>query len=275
MPIVSPPSFLAPLQAASITPVIPPQTTAAPRFAISEPTSSASLNISGSALLEPTTPMILNAIVNRNVFGGHKHEPVFYSKVGFPPTCLLTKLSDNSARKNRRQPPMPDIRDRMEEDKGILKKIQNFIPGFSGYRKREDLRDADKMLRMQLAAKLGMQRKGLEECRGLVMKSYGSKELDMLGGLISHFKKLEGLVGHAQTGYSGFVAGRRIKKHEVNRLYEFDAAMIDHIVAISASIDSLKNAMMSADEQASYKELMTAKARINAFEEQFNRRLNV
>src|SRR4030066_176911 len=108
---------------------------------------------------------------------------------------------------------MPDIRDRMEEDKGILKKIQSFIPGFSGYRKREDLRDADKMLRMQLAAKLGMQRKGLEECRGLVVKSYGSKELDMLGGLINHFKK--------------------------------------------------------------GKELMNVKARINAFEEQFNRRMNV
>lgn len=170
---------------------------------------------------------------------------------------------------------MPDIRDRMEEDKGILKKIQSFIPGFSGYRKREDLRDADKMLRMQLAAKLGQQRKGLEECRGLVVRSYGSKELDVLGGLISQFKRVEGLVGYAQTGYSGFVADVQIKEDEMNRIYEFDAAMIDHIVAISASIDSLKGAMMASDEQASYKELMNVKARINAFEDQFTRRMNV
>jgi len=170
---------------------------------------------------------------------------------------------------------MPDIRDRMEEDKGILKKIQSFIPGFSGYRKREDLRDADKMLRMQLAARLAMQRKGLEDCRGLVVKSYGSKELDMLGTLIFQFKKVEGLVGFAQTGYSGFVADVQIKENEMNRIYEFDAAMIDHIIAISASIDSLKSAMMASDEQASYKELMNVKARITAFEDQFNRRMNV
>jgi len=43
---------------------------------------------------------------------------------------------------------MPDIRERVEEDKGILKKIQSFIPGFRGYRRKEDLRDADRMLRM-------------------------------------------------------------------------------------------------------------------------------
>jgi len=170
---------------------------------------------------------------------------------------------------------MPDIRDRVEEDKGILKKIQSYIPGFSGYRKREDLRDADKMLRMQLAERLGRQRRGLEEARGLIRQSYGSKELDMLGGLIFTFKKVEGTVAHAQTGYSGFAADVQIKEDEMNRLYEFDAAMLDHVSAMTTSIESLKNALVAADEQNSFKELMTIKARITDFEEQFNRRMRV
>jgi hypothetical protein len=170
---------------------------------------------------------------------------------------------------------MPDIRERVEEDKGILKKIQSVIPGFRGYRRKEDLRDADRMLRTQLADKLVLQRRGLEECRGMLAQSYGSKELDLIGGLINEFKKVEGGVTHAEVGYSGIAADIQIKEDELDQLYEFDASMLDHIVSISASIDSLKNSLMAADEQTSYKDLMNIKERINAFEDQFNRRMNV
>jgi hypothetical protein len=168
-----------------------------------------------------------------------------------------------------------DIRERVEEDKGILKKIQSYIPGFRGYRRREDLRDADRMLRMQLAERLGQQRRGLEECRGMLIQSYGSKELETIGGLINQFKKVEGVVTHAEMGYSGLVADIQIKEEEMDRLYEFDASMLDNIASISTSIDSLKNSLMAADEQTSYKDLMNIRARINAFEDQFNRRMNV
>jgi len=170
---------------------------------------------------------------------------------------------------------MADIRQRVEEDKGILKKIQSFIPGFRGYRRREDIRDADKMLRMQLAEKLGKQRTGLEECRGLLVQSGGFKEMDLIGGLISNFKRVEGLVAHAEMGYSGLVADINIKEDELDRLYEFDAAMLDHIVAISASVDSLKGSLMAADTATSHKDMMNIKARISDFENQFDRRMRV
>ena len=170
---------------------------------------------------------------------------------------------------------MPDIRDRVEEDKGILKKIQSVIPGFRGYRRREDLRDADKMLRMQLADKLSKQRRGLEECRGMLMQSYGSQELDLIGGLINQFKKVEGVVNHAEMGYSGFAADIQIKEEELDKLYEYDATMLDHITSIAASIDSLKNSLMAADESTSHKDLMNVKSRITDFEDQFDRRMRV
>lgn len=169
---------------------------------------------------------------------------------------------------------MPDIRDRVEEDKGILKKIQSFIPGFRGYRRKEDLRDADRMLRMQLADRLGKQRRGLEECRGLLVSSNSMKELDSVGGLINQFKKVEGVVTHAEMGYSGIAADIQIKEDELNQLYEFDGAMLDHIAAINASIDSLKNSLMAADEMTTHKDIMNIKARITDFEDQFDRRMN-
>ena len=170
---------------------------------------------------------------------------------------------------------MPDIRGRVEDDKGILKKIQSFIPGFRGYRKKEDLRDADRMLRMQLADRLGKQRRGLEECRGMLVSSGAMNELDSVGGLINQFKRIEGLVTHAEMGYSGIAADIQIKETELNTMYEFDATMIDHIAAISASIESLKSSLMAADSATSHRDLMNIKARINDFEDQFDRRMNV
>lgn len=168
-----------------------------------------------------------------------------------------------------------DIRERVEEDRGILKKIQNVIPGFRGYRRREDLRDADRMLRAQVSEKLGVERRGLEECRSMLIQSFSMKEIDIVGGLINQFKKVEGLVAHAETGYSGISADIQIKEDEMDRLYEFDAAMLDHIAAINASIESLKNSIMAADEATSHKDLMNIKARIMDFEDQFTRRMNV
>jgi hypothetical protein len=168
---------------------------------------------------------------------------------------------------------VPDIRERVEEDRGLLKKIQSFIPGFSGYRRREDLRDADRMLRMQVAQKLGLQRRGLEECRGMLVQNYGSKELDAVGGLINQFKKVEGLMTHAEVGYSGLVTDLKVKEGEIDRLYEYDASMIDHINSIGASIDSLKNSIIAADETTSHKDVMNIKARIADMETQFKKRM--
>jgi hypothetical protein len=170
---------------------------------------------------------------------------------------------------------MPDIRTRVEEDRGILKKIQSYIPGFRGYRFREDLRDADRMLRSQLADRLSKQRRGLEECRGALVQGGGLKELDSIGGLINQFKKVEGQVTHAEMGYSGIAADVQIKEDELNRLYEFDAAMLDHIAAMGASIDSLKGSVVAADEPTTHKDLMNIKARITDFEDQFKRRMDV
>jgi len=40
---------------------------------------------------------------------------------------------------------MTDLRTKVEEDRGLLKKIELFLPGFRGYRKKEDLRAADSL----------------------------------------------------------------------------------------------------------------------------------
>lgn len=170
---------------------------------------------------------------------------------------------------------MADIRQRVDEDRGILKRIQEFVPGFRGYRRREDLRDADRMLRAQIADHLGSVRQGLERSRSLITGGWRSRELELLGGVISQFKKVEGKVAHAETGYSGFVADIQVKEEEIHRLYDYDASMIDMIERMRSIQASIQASLAAGDGARAQQDIMEMRAIINEFESQFDRRLRV
>ncbi|OPY27343.1 MAG: hypothetical protein A4E31_01209 [Methanomassiliicoccales archaeon PtaU1.Bin030] len=170
---------------------------------------------------------------------------------------------------------MADIRQRVKEDQGILKKIQMFVPGFRGYRQREDLRDADRMLRDQLAKKLGAQREEIEEARSLVTKSFKSKELELMGKVINQYKKTEGLVSHSSPGYSGISADIQFKQDEISRLYDYDASMIDGLESMQQAIDAIKAALEAEENQQARKSIAQLRALIENFEDQFKRRIDI
>ncbi|MDH7508641.1 MAG: hypothetical protein QHH00_04490 [Methanomassiliicoccales archaeon] len=170
---------------------------------------------------------------------------------------------------------MTDIRRRVEEDRGLLKRIQSYIPGFRGYRFREDLRDADRMLRGQLADKLAKQRKELEECRSFLAQHQSFEILDAIGGLINQFKKLEGLVSYAETGYSGLVSDITIHEEELNTLYEYDLRMLELQSSISSDIDDLKRDTMNVEMKKVERMITDIKSKAADFEDQFRSRLRV
>jgi len=166
---------------------------------------------------------------------------------------------------------MADIRKRVEDDRGLLKTIQLFVPGFRGYRIREDLRDSDRMLRSQMAKQLGLVRRGLEDCRSSV-KDFTSPQLDAIGRLVNNFKKVEGAVQHADVGYSGIAADLKIKESELNRLYEYDAGMINDINAMSWGVDRLRSALDAENGAEANVEIKGIRTSLNAFEDKFSKR---
>ncbi len=170
---------------------------------------------------------------------------------------------------------MADIRNRVEEDRGLLKTIQTFIPGFRGYRLREDLRDSDRMLREQLSRLLKLQRRGLEDARSVIATNYQNPQLEAIGGLISAFKKVEGQVAHAETGYSGIAADIQVKETELNRLYEYDASMINMIGVMGQSVESLKRSLKGNDSPQADVDISTLRENISEFEDRFQRRMLV
>jgi hypothetical protein len=170
---------------------------------------------------------------------------------------------------------MPDIRQKVEEDRGLIKKIQLMVPGYRGYRLREDLRNSDKMLRLELGKRLALQRTELEEFRQtLVTSNPMSKNLTVVGGIVNEYKKVEGLVAHGESGYSGIRADIRIDVPELNQLYEYDSGMIDNLNFIEQSIGGLRTALDQNDDASMSEQLKNVRMRIVGFEEKFAKRIS-
>lgn len=170
---------------------------------------------------------------------------------------------------------MADLREKVVEDRGIISRIQTFVPGFSGYRAKEDLRAADNMLRMQLAEKLALIRRDIEGCRSVMAANNSMEYLERLGALIGRFKTVEHEVGHAAQGYSGISAKVKVGEAELNKLYDHDYSLASSLAEMAADALKLKSAVNS-DNKASIKEYIDAmSARIETFEATFRKRMTV
>ena len=127
----------------------------------------------------------------------------------------------------------PDIRQQVEASRGPLKKLQLLIPGLRGYRRLEDIRVSDEMLRNQVADKLDHVKDNMQQLRKQVATANDFINLTPLGSLISQIQTLSGEVRHAQQGYSGWVAPIAIDVAKLNSLYEYDYAFVNSVFQLN------------------------------------------
>ncbi len=170
---------------------------------------------------------------------------------------------------------MPDIRDRIEEDRGLLKRIQLHIPGYAGYRRREDLRAADKYLRTQLADKLQNIRKDVENVRAYMTSNYIRDNIEQLGNLILTFQEIEGKMRYSSGGYSGLSPMIRIEEDELEKLYEYDYSMVTAIEAIAKGVTPLDASVKTGDKNAVASNISTVKENLDKLNRTFRQRLDV
>ncbi len=161
---------------------------------------------------------------------------------------------------------MPDIRERVEADRGLLKKIQLRIPGYAGYRRREDIRQADNILRIQIYEGMKRLRTDLENVREAAAQS-PKVSLSALGNVMFELQGIEARVRHAEQGYSGFSAAIRIEEAELDKLYEYDYAMINGLDQAAQDLQPLQAAVGANDKAAFDAAVLKIRGDLRAFDE--------
>ncbi len=144
----------------------------------------------------------------------------------------------------------PDIRKQVEASRGPQKKLELLIPGLSGYRRLEDIRVADNLLRNQVADRLDQVKSNLEGLRKQIAMAGDYTNLTNVGSLIFQVQQLGGEVRHAEQGYSGFVATISIDQDRLNQLYDYDYDFVSSAFSL-LSLTSSPNLIYDTSSPAS------------------------
>ena len=129
---------------------------------------------------------------------------------------------------------------RIQESEKLLEKIMLVVPGFSGYKKREQRREADKIIRNFLYSKLQEARDNLQDVHAAVAKSEQSNDLERIDELLAVLDRVSERVNHASYGYSGFFDAIKIEEPELDRMIDFDTQLVDGAKGLAERVKSIK-----------------------------------
>ena len=167
---------------------------------------------------------------------------------------------------------MTDYRERVQADRGLIKNIQLVIPGYRGYRKKEDLRIADRLLREELANRFSSVITDLEGARKTIIKKNELRLIEDAGSLVTRAGAAKERLLHAEQGYTGISPDYRIQEPQLNQMYEWDLGLLDLIEQLAKTAIDLKEKASTGTEAEKAQALEKAIQEYENYEHLFDRR---
>ena len=159
----------------------------------------------------------------------------------------------------------------MGKETSIVEKLELVIPGFHGYKKKELLREDDRLIRGKVADTLAQARREMERAiQRCAMVS--CQQLMALDTMRKKLMALESRVRHAEAGYRGYFDRVKFKEKELNRLIEYDAKMIELAEEILNAVKAINGQI--ANPQALGMAVLDLDDKLNSFEEVLSKRMS-
>jgi hypothetical protein len=139
-----------------------------------------------------------------------------------------------------------DFRDKIEESLGGFENLVRKIPGYGGYKEKELRREADRLLRDQIASEYGEQVQRLVELQGELVSGGKIEFLEYATTLDDAVRRLQTFVDRikrAAQGYAGFFDAVKVKEEQLDALYEFDSSLLTQADVVSSAVDDVRAAM--------------------------------
>ncbi|MGA8275896.1 MAG: zinc ribbon domain-containing protein [Thermoplasmata archaeon] len=169
--------------------------------------------------------------------------------------------------------PPVDLRERVDQDRGVLKRLQLLIPGFRGYRQGEDDRAADNLLRIQTADKIRNARATMENVRTSLTNAGQFSALTDLAPLLSDLQRLEGEIRAAEQGYTGISPSVRINPQQLDRLYEYDYGFVVAADQVNQTVSELPASALATGPSGVPGILARARSQVSQLEQAWKARL--
>ena len=166
----------------------------------------------------------------------------------------------------------PDNRERIlgNPPNTILHRIASIVPGYEGYVDRERRRDADKLLRVQLARRYAELRERLTRIQHNLVRERKLDRLDDIEAISGGLQRFIDRLSAAAYGYTGLFDPVRIEAQDLDQLYAFDMSLAQGVDRVSSAVDTVESAVSGPDGD----ELSSALDRLAGEVDELNHRLN-
>jgi len=124
----------------------------------------------------------------------------------------------------------------------ILEKAIRLVPGYKGYKRKEERRDNDHLFRMMLVARLEKLRTVLGECTASMKGSEALSAASHLDRIGKRLEKSTDEIRFADRGYRGWFDMHKVQEDELDRLYEFDIALTEDVEELEKAFEELSRA---------------------------------
>lgn len=145
------------------------------------------------------------------------------------------------------------------------------IPGYGGYTERETRREADKMLRVYIADKMAGYRREIVKIVDKLTSTGRLEEVFPVDRVIAKSEKTEDRIRFADYGFSGFFDPVRVDTDRLDKIYDFDAKMLQEVLNLDESVKKASGAV-SGDKEALTQALEALSDKITGLDGEFNQR---
>ncbi len=124
------------------------------------------------------------------------------------------------------------------------------IPGYSGYRDKENRRDADKAVRNRLAEELANRAERVESIATGLANQRRIAEIGPVNDLASNIRYLRDRINTASYGYGGLFSNRDINASVLDQIRLFDESLFASLDRIDATLTAIDQAVSTGGDIA-------------------------
>jgi hypothetical protein len=130
--------------------------------------------------------------------------------------------------------------ERIQENQKPLERLELMLPGFRGYKLREQRREANRIVRNYVYNALQQSRNDLTRCFQILSDNKVLELLEPTNRLLAILDRIAEKINRASYGYSGFFDSIKIEEPDLDRMLGYDSQLMDLAQKLSETTSALK-----------------------------------
>jgi len=130
--------------------------------------------------------------------------------------------------------------ERVQASEKPLERLMLILPGFRGYKLREERREADRIVRDYIYRALEQARDNLMGCFQSLSDSKVAELMEPMNRIVAKLDQVAEKVNRASYGYSGFFDSIKVEEPELENMLAYDSQLMDLVRKVSDATSSFK-----------------------------------